>query len=685
VIGERIGNFRIVSQLGAGGMGEVFLGEHDKIGTKVAIKMLQPHISANTEHVQRFFNEAIAVSKIQHAGTGKIFDVGFTEAGRAYLVMEFLDGETLATRIRRLGRLPLAMVSDIGKQMTSVLEAVHRAGITHRDLKPDNVFIVADSELASGERVKILDFGIAKLSGNSGGMTATSAGSMGTPAYMSPEQWKNSKNVDWRADAYSLGCLAFEMIAGRPPFLAESIGEACAKHLSEEAPHLRSIVPTPIALDTLIASLLAKDPDQRPKAMREIGNGFAALGISDQQRLAATIVPGSAATAHASPSDSAPIPMMVARTDARSPNTTLGSAAASVQQPGSGPPKHRTMLLVLALGGVALAGVVTVLAVWSSSSSKPEDVVATRGETPGDLPAPPPQAPTTTLDPSARTADAALEREPVPPALPASNPLAVDAGIAEVATPAVVQRKPPAVAAPKGGALSDPLGDRPATSVTGIGWLSLGAKPPCEVFVDGVNTGLSTPQPKIPLPAGKHKITLVNQEFGIKENIGVTIQPDLVEKVMKDFSDRIDAVASPPISAPAGFTCDEVSCLLLDKAEREHNSCCAKFSHRAVPKPALTEQAAGDLPESLDRSTISAAVATIKGRVITCGDKSSAKGTVKVSVKVNPDGSVSSVTVKDTPDPGLGSCVAAAMQRARFAKTQNGGSFGYPFVFRNDP
>src|SRR5687767_7527338 len=192
VIGERIGNFRIVSRLGAGGMGEVFVAENEQIHTKVAIKMLLPHISAHKEYVQRFFNEAIASSKIQHAGVTKIFDVGF-HGERAYLVMEYLEGETLAARIHRLGQLPIEQVSDIGRQIAGVLDAVHKAGITHRDLKPDNVFIVPDAELARGERVKVLDFGIAKLTGASGmGLTNTSVSSMGTPHYMSPEQWKSS-------------------------------------------------------------------------------------------------------------------------------------------------------------------------------------------------------------------------------------------------------------------------------------------------------------------------------------------------------------------------------------------------------------------------------------------------------------------------------------------------------------
>ncbi|MEO8701253.1 MAG: serine/threonine-protein kinase [Kofleriaceae bacterium] len=287
MLGQRIGNFQIVSMLGAGGMGEVFLGVHEQIGTRVAIKMLQQHISANTEHVQRFFNEAIAVSKIQHAGIGKIFDVGHHH-GRAYLVMEYLDGETLAARVRRLGRLPVTMIGEIGRQITSVLEAVHGAGITHRDLKPDNIFLIGDSEL--GERVKVLDFGIAKLTGNSGGMTATAAGSMGTPAYMSPEQWINSKSVDWRSDAYSLGCLAFEMAAGRPPFVVDTIGEACGAHLNAEPPRLGSIVAVPPELETLVGGLLAKDPGHRPGTLREIASTFAALA----GRPTVTLLPASA-------------------------------------------------------------------------------------------------------------------------------------------------------------------------------------------------------------------------------------------------------------------------------------------------------------------------------------------------------------------------------------------------------
>src|SRR5262249_32653986 len=186
MLGETIGNFRVVAKLGRGGMGEVYLAEQLSIQTKVAIKVLLPDVSSDTQQVQRFFNEAVAVSRIKHAGIAKIFDVGFHHSGRAYLIMELLEGETLTSRIRRSGRLSTWQLADVGRQIASVLDATHAAGITHRDLKPDNVFLVGDREL--GERIKILDFGIAKLSAGSSG----TSGSLGTPSYMAPEQWRNS-------------------------------------------------------------------------------------------------------------------------------------------------------------------------------------------------------------------------------------------------------------------------------------------------------------------------------------------------------------------------------------------------------------------------------------------------------------------------------------------------------------
>ncbi len=277
MIGQTVGNFEILSRLGSGGRGEVWLAQQRTLRTKAAIKILASTISNNSTHVTRFHNEAIAVSQIPHSGIVKIFDAGMLD-GRAYLVMEYLQGETLASRIKR-GRLELMLLCDFCRQIASVLDATHGAGITHRDLKPDNIFIVRDTEMPHGERIKVLDFGIAKLDTTVGPrMTAVGASSIGTPNYMSPEQWHSLAESDWRTDAYALGCVAFEMACGRPPFIAESRVEVCAMHLETPPPVPSSIRPgLPQPFDVVIARLLDKDPANRP-TMREVMGGFTALG-----------------------------------------------------------------------------------------------------------------------------------------------------------------------------------------------------------------------------------------------------------------------------------------------------------------------------------------------------------------------------------------------------------------------
>ncbi len=277
MIGEIVGNFEIVSQLGKGGMGEVWLAEQKTLKTKAAIKILAAGVS-NVTHVQRFHNEAMAVAQIPHSGIVKIFDSGMI-AGRAYLVMEYLQGETLASRIKRMGQLELMLMCDFGRQIASVLDATHGAGITHRDLKPENIYIVRDAEMPHGERIKILDFGIAKLDVVVGPrMTAVGASSIGTPNYMSPEQWHSLAEADWRTDAYALGCVAFEMACGRPPFIARSRVEVCAMHLETPPPVPSTLRPgLPGPFDVVVAKLLDKEPENRP-TMREVMGVFAALG-----------------------------------------------------------------------------------------------------------------------------------------------------------------------------------------------------------------------------------------------------------------------------------------------------------------------------------------------------------------------------------------------------------------------
>ncbi len=268
-IGDSVGSYRIVGTVGEGGMGSVFLAQHNLIGRYAAIKVLHSHLCEKEEQVNRFFNEARATSQISHPGILEVYDFGWHTDGSAYIVMEFLEGESLEDRIHRLGRISTEHALHITRQVAGALAAAHAQEIVHRDLKPENIHIVRDPEVAGGERIKILDFGIAKMLGDT---SSTRAGALiGTPDYMAPEQCKGAKSVDQRVDFYSLGCILFRMVCGRPPFVGEGVGEVLAAHLHLDAPSPRAIEPTldPL-LDAFIVRLLAKSADDRPQSAVEL-------------------------------------------------------------------------------------------------------------------------------------------------------------------------------------------------------------------------------------------------------------------------------------------------------------------------------------------------------------------------------------------------------------------------------
>jgi serine/threonine-protein kinase len=276
VEGTQIGAYRVLKQIGEGGMGAVWLAEHVMLGRRAALKVLHSEYSSKQEIVGRFFNEARAATAISDPGIVQVFDFGYHTDGSAYIVMELLDGEPLDKRLARVGTLPPADVLRVMRQVASALGAAHAQGIVHRDLKPENIFLVRDPEVPGGERAKILDFGIAKLSGESKGIKTHTAALMGTPLYMSPEQCRGAGRVDARADIYSLGCVLFALVVGRPPFEAEGMGEVISMHLREPAPLASSRASgVPPALDRLIARCLAKDPNERPASGKELA---AALG-----------------------------------------------------------------------------------------------------------------------------------------------------------------------------------------------------------------------------------------------------------------------------------------------------------------------------------------------------------------------------------------------------------------------
>jgi serine/threonine-protein kinase len=273
--GELIGPYAIVRRLGAGGMGEVYLARHRHLDRDAAVKVLLPEISMNQTVVARFFTEARATAQLRHPNIVEIFDCDVLPDGRAYIVMEYLRGESLRQTLDRVGRMTPAWtsVAAIAGMVADALLAAHESGIVHRDLKPDNTYLTAQRAQRVELTVKVLDFGIAKLlSGGGSGSSATRTGALiGTPLYMSPEQCRGIPSIDHRADIYSLGCMLFEMIAGQPPFVAEAPGDILMAHMVQPAPPLAtfdSSVPEP--LDSLVALMLAKDPAGRPQSMAEV-------------------------------------------------------------------------------------------------------------------------------------------------------------------------------------------------------------------------------------------------------------------------------------------------------------------------------------------------------------------------------------------------------------------------------
>jgi serine/threonine protein kinase len=266
VIGRVVGKYRILAQIGEGGMGIVYRAEHVVLGSPAAVKVLLEQFTRDPVVVDRFFQEAKAASGIRHVGIVEVFDYGRLPNGQAYIAMELLRGEDLASFRARRGRLAPDLAAEIGLQMLAALNATHVVGVVHRDLKPDNIILVRDPGAPGSIRVKILDFGIAKLIGDRFGARPQSRGGtiLGTPAYMAPEQCRGGHQVDARADLYSVGCILFELLTGRPPFVGSGDGEVMAMHIYEPPPRLTNLGPDlPVELDALLAKLLTKSPEDR--------------------------------------------------------------------------------------------------------------------------------------------------------------------------------------------------------------------------------------------------------------------------------------------------------------------------------------------------------------------------------------------------------------------------------------
>lgn len=287
--GRVFGNWELLGLLGQGSFGAVYEARHRLIaGRSAAIKVLYGHVGHDELVRQRFLNEASAASRADHPHIIQVFDVGQSDEGLCYVVMERLRGQRLSDLIAA-GPMHPMRAADLCAQVASALAAAHQAAVVHRDLKPDNIFVVQRED--SADFVKVLDFGIAKL-WDRPSLTASNV-MMGTPAYMAPEQWRAEQDIDGRADIYALGVILFECLVGARPFVASNHFGYFDAHLNQTPPDLAQLSPDlPSALCALVQRMLSKDRAGRPAEMREVAQRLRALAqagprpsLSDQTLL----------------------------------------------------------------------------------------------------------------------------------------------------------------------------------------------------------------------------------------------------------------------------------------------------------------------------------------------------------------------------------------------------------------
>lgn len=387
--------------LGEGGMGQVYEAVHKLTRRPVALKILRPEFAQDGELVARFLREAQAAAAVGDSHVVDVFDMGrVAERGAFYLALELLSGQSLTDLIAREAPLPVARVVHIGQQIASVIGKAHRCSprIVHRDLKPDNVFLIERD--GANDFVKVLDFGIAKLLGDRSldgpapmSLTHTSQ-VLGTPLYMPPEQLKDSRSIDERADVYSIGVILYEMLTARVPVAGASLAEQFYLLMSEPIAPLKSLrADVDDALASLVERCLSRDPDQRPRDATALAESLAALA----RRAPTTAVEpdamamAMASTLHATLSNGPTEPRNITVAPPRPSGTTVA------------PPSRKTVVVAIAASLLVTVAVIR------------RTLVAT-----------PTHAPTSTLPaldlPDARALESSTSDAAVPIVAPASAP-----------------------------------------------------------------------------------------------------------------------------------------------------------------------------------------------------------------------------------------------------------------------
>ena len=275
------GKYRIDTVLGSGGMGIVVAAHHMQLDQRVAIKLLLPDALGSSESIARFVREAQALVKIKSEHVVRVMDVGTLGWGSPYMVMEYLEGEDLAALVKKRGGLSIEQSVEFLLQACEAMAVAHRLGIIHRDLKPANLFCVKRAD--GGLSIKVFDFGISKFAGKGTGITephiTKTSAVFGSPTYMSPEQLESARNVDIRADIWSLGIILYELLTGALPFSGDTYAGLCVKIATHLTPSIRTIRPDiPAALEGVVHKCLKKDRNKRYTNVAELARALAPFG-----------------------------------------------------------------------------------------------------------------------------------------------------------------------------------------------------------------------------------------------------------------------------------------------------------------------------------------------------------------------------------------------------------------------
>jgi serine/threonine-protein kinase len=350
------GKYRIERLLGQGGMGAVFAAHHELLGQDVALKLMLKEHASTPQAVTRFLNEARAAARIEGEHVARVLDVGQLEGGALYIALELLEGSDLAAVLEQRGRLPPFEAVDWILQALEAIAQAHALGVVHRDLKPANLFLASKRD--GGRVIKVLDFGISKqspLTTGSAGVVTTTASVMGSPAYMAPEQLRDARAVDARADIWAIGVVLYELLAGRPPFAGETMAQLFVAVLEQTPPPLRTCVPDVAPeLEAVVMRCLAQQADERFENVADLAEALAPFAANGTHPSVASVRAHIArGQAEAAPRDPSPqLPGPAATSAPRPPHT---SAHWTTEAPRTARPRRGPLLV--AVGIVCAIGI----------------------------------------------------------------------------------------------------------------------------------------------------------------------------------------------------------------------------------------------------------------------------------------------------------------------------------------